>query len=35
MWMDGRRYETSESLLVTENGAEPLTDVPRGLTVKE
>ncbi len=35
MWMDGWGYEASESLLVTPDGAEPLTNVPRGLTVKE
>ncbi|TWP35758.1 M24 family metallopeptidase [Leekyejoonella antrihumi] len=35
MWMDGWGYETSESLLVTSEGAEQLTNVPRGLTVKE
>ncbi|MDF8263728.1 M24 family metallopeptidase [Luteipulveratus flavus] len=35
MWMDGWGYETSESILVTESGADRLTDVPGGLTVKE
>lgn len=35
MWMDGWGYETSESILVTADGVEQLTDVPRGLTVKE
>jgi ectoine hydrolase len=35
MWMDGWGYETSESLLVTADGAELLTQLPRGLTIKE
>ena len=35
MWMDGWGYETSESVLVTEAGAEQLTHLPRGLTVKD
>ena len=35
MWMDGWGYEASESLLVTSEGAELLTNVPGGLTVKE
>lgn len=35
MWMDGWGYETSESVVLTERGAEPLTDVPQGLTVKQ
>lgn len=34
MWMDGWGYETSESVLVTDTGAEQLTHLPRGLTVK-
>lgn len=34
MWMDGWGYETSESVLVTPDGAEQLTHLPRGLTVK-
>ncbi len=33
MWMDGWGYETSESLLVTADGPDPLTRLPRGLTV--
>jgi ectoine hydrolase len=35
MWMDGWGYETSEPVLVTERGAEQLTHLPRGLTVKD
>ena len=35
IWMDGWGYETSEPVLVTEGGAEPLTHLPRGLTVKD
>lgn len=31
MWLDGRGYSISETVLVTETGAECLTDVPRGL----
>jgi ectoine hydrolase len=34
MWMDGWGYELSESFAVTEHGAECLSHVPRGLTVK-
>ena len=34
MWMDGWGYETSESVLVTDGGAEQLTDVPRGLAMR-
>jgi ectoine hydrolase len=34
MWMDGWGYETSESVLVGPSGAEQLTRLPRGLTVK-
>lgn len=34
MWMDGWGYETSEAVLVTEDGAERLADVEQGLTVK-
>ncbi len=34
MWMDGWGYETSEPVIVTSSGAEQLTHVPRGLTVK-
>lgn len=34
MWMDGWGYETSESVLVTADGVEQLTHLPRGLTVK-
>ena len=34
MWMDGWGYETSESVLVTEDGPELLTDVEQGLVVK-
>lgn len=35
MWMDGWGYETSESVLVTDDGPELLAHVPRGLTIKE
>lgn len=35
MWGGGWGYELSESLLVTPDGASPLTDIPRILTVKE
>lgn len=35
MWMDGWGYETSESVVITESGPELLTNVPRGLTIKE
>ncbi|WP_018155437.1 M24 family metallopeptidase [Demetria terragena] len=35
MWMDGWGYETSESLIIGDDGPELLTQVPRGLTVKE
>lgn len=35
MWMDGWGYETSESVLIGEDGPELLTKVPRDLTVKE
>ncbi len=34
MWMDGWGYEMSESLLVTDGGAQRLTHVDQGLTVK-
>jgi ectoine hydrolase len=34
MWMDGWGYETSEPVLVAEGGAERLTHLPGGLTVK-
>lgn len=34
MWMDGWGYELSESIVVTERGAECLSNVPRGLRVK-
>lgn len=34
MWMDGWGYETSEPVLVGAHGAEQLTRLPRGLTVK-
>jgi ectoine hydrolase len=34
MWMDGWGYETSEPVLVGPAGAEQLTRLPRGLTVK-
>lgn len=34
MWMDGWGYETSESVLVTEDGPELLTEVNQGLVVK-
>ncbi len=35
MWMDGWGYETSEPVLVAERGAEQLTHLPGGLTVKD
>ena len=35
MWMDGWGYETSEPVLVTAHGAERLTDLPGGLSVKD
>lgn len=34
MWMDGWGYETSEPVLVADDGAERLTHLPGGLTVK-
>ena len=34
MWMDDWGLEITESILITENGAEPLCDVPRQLFVK-
>ncbi|MER9567352.1 Xaa-Pro peptidase family protein [Mesorhizobium sp. M0571] len=34
MWMDGWGYALSESVVVTERGAECLSNVPRGLRVK-
>ncbi len=34
MWMDGWGYETSEPVIVGRDGAEQLTHLPRGLTVK-
>ena len=34
MWMDGWGYETSESVVITEQGAEAITHVPQGLTIK-
>jgi len=34
MWMDGWGYETSESVVITEAGAETLTHVPQGLTIR-
>lgn len=34
MWLDGWGYELSEPVVVTGNGAETLSNVPRGLTVK-
>ncbi|MGC0273846.1 M24 family metallopeptidase [Pseudactinotalea sp. Z1739] len=34
MWMEGWGYEMSESVMVTADGAEQLTDFPQGLTVK-
>ncbi|MGH3458127.1 M24 family metallopeptidase [Aeromicrobium sp.] len=34
MWMDGWGYETSESVVITDAGAENLTHVPQGLTIK-
>lgn len=35
MWMDGWGYETSESVVLTQDGAETVTHVPQGLTIKE
>lgn len=35
MWMDGWGYETSESVVLTDAGAEAITHVPQGLTIKE
>ncbi len=35
MWMDGWGYETSESVVITDDGAEALTHVQQGLTIKE
>lgn len=34
MWMDGWGYELSESFVVTKEGAECFSNIPRGLTVK-
>jgi ectoine hydrolase len=34
MWMDGWGYETSESVVITDSGAEALTHVPQGLTIR-
>lgn len=34
MWMDGWGYELSEPVLITDAGAERLTDLPQELTVK-
>ncbi len=34
MWMEGWGYEMSESVMVTEDGVEQLTDFPQGLWVK-
>jgi Xaa-Pro aminopeptidase len=34
MWMDDWGYELSETFLVTADGAECLSAVPRALTVK-
>ena len=34
MWMDGWGYELSEPILITDDGAERLTDVDQGLWVK-
>ena len=34
MWMTGYGYEVSESVRVTESGAEPFTDFPRGLLAR-
>ena len=34
MWMDDWGLEITESILITENGAEPLADFPRQLFVK-
>ncbi len=34
MWMDGWGYELSEPVVVTDSGAERLTDLPQDLTVK-
>lgn len=35
MWMDGWGYELSEPIVITDSGAERLTDQPQHLTVKE
>jgi ectoine hydrolase len=35
MWMDGWGYETSEPVVLAEDGPERLTTVPQGLTIKE
>ena len=35
MWMDGWGYETSEPVVLGEDGPERLTTVPQGLTIKE
>ena len=34
MWMDGWGYELSEPVVVTESGAERLTDLPQDLTIR-
>jgi Xaa-Pro dipeptidase len=34
MWMDGWGIEVSETILVTETGAETLTNFPREIHVK-
>ena len=33
MWMDGWGYEMSEPVVVTDDGAERLTDLPQELTI--
>ena len=33
MWIDGWGYELSEPVVVTDDGAERLTDLPQELTV--
>ena len=34
LWMDGWGFETTESIIVTESGAECLSNVPRKMLVK-
>ncbi len=35
MWMDGWGYETSESVLVTDDGCELLAELPQGLVIND